>query len=441
MFLAHQFGVAWGRTAVVLSHCLGKVMRERRLVSGRNCLLALAAFFCVSEPLLAAEGMRMRSLGEGTEVGASLSLAQMTRDNFFYQEASEVEVEGLVIAPALALQQNFKRSQLTLDAGAQFVRFDISGNDSDYIDSQFVGRFKYDGGVRSAFDLELASVRGHDPFGSERTAGVTPNPDGTFPQRELDLWTRNDIGGSYRYGASTALLNVEVEAKYQTKDYTTNESSTATLNYGKMGLNQTLFLNVSPKTAVVVQLSEDFVDYENTSGGRDRDATELRAYGGFRWKATTKTTGDLRLGVTRRTLDDDSFRILDGFTWRGNITWEPFTRTSVSLESSRSSQEAISDTVSVVDNRRTSISLAQGWTKSFRTVLSAGISNSRFIGTDRKDDLNRYAVSAIYNFRGALAIYADLVQMDLDSNQGPANNPNTLDFTANTITVGIRVSP
>lgn len=409
-------------------------MRSRSVNEVLGSLLLIAAMGATAPA--AADGMRMRSLGEGLEIGAALSAAQVSNDNFYYQPTAETEVKGLLVSPAGGLKQKFSRGTASLNFGVQIAEFDIASDNSDYTDSQIVGKFNYDGGVRSAFAMEAASLRGHDPFGLDR-------PD--LPQRVLDKWTQNGFEGNYRYGAPSAKLNLEFEGGYATKDYTSNEDSTAFLDHNKLSLSQLLLVNYSPKTAIVFELGEDFVDFDldpsATAPGLDRDATELRVRTGVRWKATAKTTGDLRIGASRRTLDDSKARIIDGASWKAKISWEPLARTAVTIETFRNSQETVSSDASVIDRRRYSLSFSQGWSKNFRTVLAAGVGEARFIGSatatlpERKDDLDNYALSAIYSFKGSLAVYADFIRAQRDSNR-----PDR-DFTALSAIIGIRVSP
>lgn len=413
----------------------GKVMRARLVVRTLAPVVGAVVLGAGSMSAAAADGLRMRNLGEGLELGAALSAAQVTNDNFFYQPVNETEVEGLIIGPALGIKQSFRRAIASVHAGAQIAEFDAVGDNSNYTDAQIGGRFDYDGGVRTAFGLMLGSQRGHDPFGRDRPAITS----------ELDKWTLNKAEATYRYGAPTATLNLEFEGGISDKDYTSNEATTFILDHSRIYLSQLLLVNYSPKTALILELGEDFVDFaadpDPLNPGApptlDRDATELRIRTGVRWKATARTTGDLRVGAVRRDLDDNKVRIVDGFSWKAKISWEPLSRTTVAIETFRSSQETVSDEASVVDNRRYSLSYSQGWGRNFRTVLSAGIGNSKFVGSaqDRKDDLNNYALSAIYSFKGSLSIYADLVRTDRDS------NVDQRDFDATAAILGIRVSP
>lgn len=405
-------------------------MRENFVV-GALRLAGAAIVAMLALPAAGAEGTRMRNLGEGLSIGTSVSAAQTTNDNFYYQETDPIEVEGLIINPGLSIQQTMSRSTAAFNVGAQIAEFDVIGEDSDFTDVQATASYRYDGGIRNFLSLEAGYQRGHDPFGIERTAG---NP---LQDRDMDEWNLARVKGQYRYGAPSAMLNLELEAAYGDKDYYTNEQFTSFMDHTKLVLNQALVFNYSPKTSALIEVGEDFIEFatEPQGNGIDRDAKEYRVRAGVRWKATAKTSGDLRVGVERRTLDDSRVEILDGVSWNARIKWEPAARTSVTLESSRSSQETVSASSTVLDHRRSSISFSQGWGKSFRTVLSATTANTDFVGATREDKSSNYALSAIYSFKGSLAVFADIVRLERDSNF------NTIDFVATTALVGVRVSP
>jgi polysaccharide biosynthesis protein VpsM len=386
----------------------------------------------VMAPAIAADGMRMRDLGEGLEVGASLALAHVYSDNFYYQPANPRSVEGLVINPALALQQKFGRGSIRLDVEGHSAEFDLLEKESDYDNLLIASRFHYDGGVRSDFTFGVRSRRGHDPFGVDRTAGQA------FLGLELDKWTLNTVNGRYRYGAPTATLNVEFEAEHSTKDYTSNEPQTDPLDYQRTEFTQTLFFNYSPKTAVVLELGETFVNFDiepapNTS--RDRDAVELRARTGLRWKATAKTQGDLRLGAVRRRLDDDRFDAITGVSWRADVTWEPLKRTDLKLTSARSSQESFSEQFAVIDSRRTGLVLTQRLSPNLRMTLGGNVVESRFVGTDRVDDFDSYGLTLIYAIRNSLSLYLEAQHLERDSTR------DDLDFETVSGLIGVRFSP
>ena len=395
--------------------------------------LVLAA---ASWPAVAADSIHMRNLGSGLELGASLQGSQTYSDNFFYEEKGGHAVHGLVLAPELALKQRFGRAFAALNAGLQFARFDLPKSDSDFNDGAIGAVFEYDGGVRNFFTVSAATRHGHDPFGTDRTSGVGA----TLPDRNLDLWTTNNAAARYRYGAPTATLNIELSGGYAKKDYTTNEATTVFLDFRKASLAQTLFFNYSPKTAALVELGEESVRFDrNAPKGVDRDAKEYRLRAGVRWKATAKTTGDIRVGGVRRSLDDKRINVLTGLSWDAKVRWEPFSKTSLSLETGRSSQESFLTTVSVVDNRDYAVSLSQGLGNNFRTIVTARRTDSDFVGTSRRDAINTYALSGIYSFRSSVAVFASLYRSQRDSTSPPPNpSPN---FRASAVVVGIRVSP
>jgi polysaccharide biosynthesis protein VpsM len=392
-----------------------------------SCQVALGLLF-LSTGAQAADGLRAHGLGDGMEAGIGLTASHTYHGNFFYQSSNKTAVEGLLLSPAVSLKQNFGRGHLALNAGAEIAQYDLPDDSSDYTDSTIVGSFRYDGGTRTAFSANLQSRRGHDPFGVDRTAG------GVFANQELDKWLRNSVGGMYRYGAPTALLNFEIDAQLAEKDYTTNEPDTNDLDHQLVQSSQTLFVNYSPKTALLFEFGQTLVDFDSAAAA-DRDALELRLRTGVKWQATAKTQGDLRLGAMRRRLDDSGREAISGFSWAAEITWQPLARTRVQIDSSRRSQESFSQSVSVLDNRRHSLTLGQKLSENFRVSIEAMTGESRFVGSSRVDDLESYRLSLIYAVRDSVSVFAEARKFERDSTL------NSLDFEAESGLIGLRLSP
>lgn len=388
-----------------------------------------AALLCFSQGLAVAAPMNMRNVTNGLEIGLGMGVVRTYGDNFFYESEGGRTVSGLLLAPSLYVRGKQSRTLMTFNAGAQRGMFDLAGSDSDFTDSQLAIGLDYDGGLRHFFSLSASTARGHDPFGTDRTE---TDP---FQDRDMDQWSLKTAEANYRFGAPTAKLNLELGVKRTAKDYTTNEAATRFLNFGKTSLSQVLFFNYSPKTSILFELSEDFVGFEDNSAGVNRDAAEYRVRTGLRWKATAKTTGDVRAGVVRREREDSSFRPIDGESWSARITWEPLVATSLEITTERNSVESYIPNVSVIDSRSYSAKLTQGLGRNFRTSITAKQSEQEFVGITRIDDGVRYAAAAAYIFRNSLELFAEADWAERDSTVAG------IGFDVATLVAGVRFSP
>jgi polysaccharide biosynthesis protein VpsM len=182
------------------------------------------------------------------------------------------------------------------------------------------------------------------------------------------------------------------------------------------------------------EFGQTLVDFDSAAAA-DRDALELRLRTGVKWQATAKTQGDLRLGAMRRRLDDSGREAISGFSWAAEITWQPLARTRVQIDSSRRSQESFSQSVSVLDNRRHSLTLGQKLSENFRVSIEAMTGESRFVGSSRVDDLESYRLSLIYAVRDSVSVFAEARKFERDSTL------NSLDFEAESGLIGLRLSP
>lgn len=421
----------WMRGGNRGNHLIGMVMRAGRKQIAVKMAALLSGLSMVSTAFATGD-MNMRALGGGFEFGSALTLSQLRSNNFFYETTSERHVDGLLLMPAISLRQTYDQVSASLDARLKAAEFELPGELSDYTDGQVNGRLQLNPSRRTQFTFDAGSTRGHDPAGVDRTAGISNI------NTELDKWNLNRAGGAFRYGVPTALLNFELSAEYLAKEYTTNRAVTRVLDYNKTALSQAVFVNFNPKLAAVLELAEDFIDFDagpGQVGGLERDAAEYRLRTGVRWNATAKTRGDLRVGVVSRDREGRSDETLDGFTWAGQLFWQPFSLTSLMLTAARDSQESFANNLLVIDNRRYGIKFSQGLSRNLRFVLEVGGADARFIGTSRKDQLENYSFSAAYNLRDHLAVIVDVTRLNRDSNL-----PN-LDFDAVASTVGLRFSP
>lgn len=407
-------------------------VREQASMKHLLCGLLLTMVGIGGAHAQAGTAIKSYALPGGWEFGANFELSRTFNDNFFYEQDNERSVNGLLLRPALTVGKNYERVRAALNLGGEMARYDLPGDLADYFDG-FVGLdLDYEGGVRDRFSLRASSRQGHDPFGTTRTTGV--NNDVLDLTAELDEWTMDQVRGSYRYGAPEAVLNFELQAGHLVKDYTTNEASTEFLNYAKSSLSETLIYNYSPKTAFLLNLEQDFVRFDSIIARRDAD--EYRARVGARWNPLSKVSVDLKVGALRREFKDPTLDNFDGADWVATAIYTPASRSVITVQTGRESQESYVLGSTFIDNQMYAVEWVQRFGRRVRMVAGARWITSEFKEIAREDDVQAYRLMLSYRLLEFVDVFATANYVERDS------TVSTLDFDQTSgMMLGFRVSP
>lgn len=379
------------------------------------------------------------TLPGGWEFGANFELSRTFNDNFFYEDNNETSVNGLLLRPALTVGKNYERVRAAINLGGELARFDLPSDLSDYFDGYVGLDVDYEGGVRDRFSLRASSRQGHDPFGTIRTVGVNGNQ--LNLAAELDEWRMDQVRGTYRYGAPEALLNFELQGGHLIKDYTTNGPGTDFLNYEKSSLSETLIYNYSPKTALFLNLEQDFIRFDTlrmvTPGTfASNDADEYRVRVGARWNPLPKTSVDLKVGVLRREFKDPSRDTFDGGDWVGTVIYTPTSRSVITFQTGRESQESYIIGNTFIDNQVYALEWAQRFGRRVRMVAGARWVESDFEQVARNDEVVSYKLMLSYRLLEYVDAFASINYVERDSTTAALN----FDQTSGML-IGFRVSP
>ncbi|MEK6805828.1 MAG: outer membrane beta-barrel protein [Pseudomonadota bacterium] len=312
-----------------------------------------------------------------------LEIEYSRNDNFFYQRTNKVVGSGLILSPSVLLAAESSRIRTRALISANYAQFDTRGDDDNYFDQTLQGDFTYKAGTSHLISVDGSVQHGHDAFGQARTQGIA------LVNGELDRWMRGGGELRYRYGAPEALLNFEISGAGSRKIYTSNTAATEVLNYGTYEGSLTTFLNISPKTALLAEGGYKEVRIDRLFGPTDnREASEFFGRVGARWKATAKTSGDVRAGWAERRSDATGARIFQRFDWTASVTWLPSERTTLNVLTGSKSQESYLAGAPVISNRSADLSWKQKWSQRWASTLNTGYTQSEFVNTARTDDIS-----------------------------------------------------
>jgi polysaccharide biosynthesis protein VpsM len=366
---------------------------------------------------------------DSSRASAGVLFSTVYTDNFYYDTSAgePTAAMGGIIAPSATYKGTKGRLDVLATLNGEFASFDTPGSADDYEDGKVALATSWLATRRGRLDLRGYFQRSHDPFGINRTEDATVRDD------ELDIWHAMEVGTLFHYGAPEATLNAEVGLSALRKDYQTNEAETRFLNYDSTSLQYTLFYNFSPKTATLFDFVRKDVQFDEAFGGvDDRSGEEYQVRTGFRWLATAKTSGDIRLGVFRREFDDSDFTE-QGFDWKAGVQWAPRPRTLLDFDATRSSQESYRADTRVNITRSLAAGWKQYWGARLNSKLTALRSTIEFVGQDREDTLYNLRVAVDYSLSRRLSAV-----LTVDSFQRDSNEP-TSEFDRFSAYAGVRL--
>ena len=139
-----------------------------------------------------------------------------------------------------------------------------------------------------------------------------------------DAFRSSATGLTLTLGRRIAKAQIEAKFDHSATRYTNNAQQGRNLDTHRFELRG--YYNFGPKLSAFVEVGRHFLDYRDPGStlGGDR----IFGFGGLRWQATAKTSGELKIGREKRAFDeqlDSAF----GYTWDLDLEWVPRTNSSV----------------------------------------------------------------------------------------------------------------
>lgn len=348
----------------------------------------VAAIFCALPGTVFAQGL---SLGNGLNLDAGVGLRGLTTDNYFYSNANKVSAQGYSLQPNAKATYTQGPATVRLSGDLNYTRWDVPGGLGDIfdygagIDAVFSPLFRH------RFSADASYRQGHDDVGAFRTEAQS----GTLGNT-LDEWRDLKAGLGYRFGGDSARANSQFDFSASDRHYLTNRADTAFLDYETDQLGYTLFYNYSPKTSWVIGINRAATRFGVApAGGTSRDAVEYHLSTGLTWKATAKTSGDVRVGYYSREPSDHSDSV-GGLDWQAQIQWQPLADTGFRFNTGRSSTASYRTDTRFNNERSAGAVWLQRWTSRVTTNTSYTYLNSRFVGAGIRDQTHDGGFEIVY---------------------------------------------
>ncbi|MGH8530094.1 MAG: outer membrane beta-barrel protein [Nevskiales bacterium] len=387
-------------------------------------------------------------LAPGVRAVALLDADLAYTSNFFYQPDNEKSSVGVILKPGLKIEGDKGAFVYNLGLIGDIGKYDVRGDLDDYEDTRFDAGFTWDAATRHRFGARFIRLDDHDPFGTVRTESSAVG------QRDLDEWHENQFDLTYRFGANDAKINVELGTGTRDREYDTNRGFTQFLDFSIDEVRAAVLYNLSSKTALLADIIDSDISYDENLVGFPRDGEEQRIRAGVRWKATGKTIGDVRVGKVKREFDDPAARDFDETDYDASLTWSPRVQTQLSARIGRASLESYLVETRFIDNEFYILDWTQDWSSLFRTSLSYGRSEQLFVDSavdgspaagvqsigERQDEIDSWTLLGTYRLSSSLQLRGGLSRVERTSNLlDPLTQRQTADYDNDTAFIGVRV--
>jgi len=352
-------------------------------------------------------------LAPGLRGTAAVGVQTIYNSNFYLSEDDHKSSFGFVLTPSVLLLREAKKLKYEVGAGLEATKYTgVERGPDSYLDGSINGKLDWAALTRHHFHFDYTTRFSHDPFGSIRTENGVPVDQG------LDKWIQTGAYARYRFGAPAALINLETELGWLGREYQTNRDQTRILDFETWKVRETAFFNVSSKTSLLAEVVHTDASYDAEDPGlpsRDYQTTYYRV--GMHWIATGTTSGDIRLGKMRRNFDNPAKDSMDAFDWNATVAWAPLVYSTFTFQTGVQSQQSYLPGVQLLQNRFGLID----WTHQFSYYLRSRVVysrvNSQFIGSNRVDNIDTFAVEGNFVVSKRLLTIAGASYSRRDSNE------------------------
>jgi len=321
-------------------------------------LLTLVPLAVLAMPFSAATAQQAVKLGD-TNLTPTLRLDYVTVDNTFRSADDPVGTSGLIVSPSLSWVAD--RRLLALSAGydGRYGAYDESARDFD--DHRIAFGVDSAPGTRHRLNGRFLLNRSHEEVGTGQTRFLN-NPDDQIET------TASTLRLGYVYGAASAKGNVGTGIIFSAVSYDNFDEITDGDDYSAVRPYVTFSYRLSPDTRLVAETRYGVVDYDDDR----RDRSEISVLGGFDLKATSRTGGSVRLGVTNASYDTQGIEDSSTFVADVDLFFSPrtFSRFSVSFNRDLNTvdNDAAGARQSTVD--KLGISWSQEWSSRLSSRLA-----------------------------------------------------------------------
>ena len=187
-----------------------------------------------------------------------LSAAIRYDDNIYQSDA--YKIDSLVTLLGLGLGARYETANAGWEVG---YRGDAGvyehNSDDNFFDQRLNGRGILQLALRHRLELSAGFEKLHEDRGSNLTQGLGELLETRVP--EPDEYDNIKAAAKYEFGAKAAQGRLQLDARYNDKDYSNNRERTQFFSYDQTYLAGTFFWRVFPKSSLLLQGSRAEVSY------------------------------------------------------------------------------------------------------------------------------------------------------------------------------------
>ncbi len=338
---------------------LGRPFADRRMAS-----LAFSGAMIISADALSQEAASFK-LGE-TNLTPAVRVDYVSIDNVYRKASDEVSGTGVHVKPELVWSAD--RRLLTFDAlySGDYASFSEDGLDYDnhYLRLRGIG----DISSRQRFLASLSVTNFAEEQGTGQASGVLDVLDeqvevtGVFGRAEYTYGARNSRGNLTGGVILGSLSYSNLEA------FTDGDDYTFVRPYGVFSLR------LSPDTRFLTELRFTAFDYDDDA--RDRDEVALLT--GVEMSASSKLSGDARIGVAKASFDQDSDNDTTELIAEVGLQYSPvsYSRFDISFDRSFETEDNNVDNIGRAIDDTAGIVWTHDWSSRFQTRTTLSLDNS-----------------------------------------------------------------
>ncbi len=347
---------------------------KARLATADRCLLlmTLAGALTLSTDVLAQEAASIK-LGE-TDLTPAIRLEYVSIDNVYRKATDEVSGSGVLVKPELSWQADRRLVSLSAQYNGNYGRFSEDGLDYD---NHFLGLTGVgDLSSKQRFETGLSFSKYAEPQGTGQTSNVLTPLD---EEIEISIVTAR---AQYTYGARNSRGNLRGGLVAGSVSYSNLEQFTDGDDYSYVRPYGVFSLRISPDTRVLTELRFTSYDYDDDI----RDRSQVALLVGVEMSASSKLSGDARIGVAKASFDENSDDDTTDLIAEVGMQYSPvsYGRFDIDFNRSLSTEDQSTNNVGRSIDDVASIAWTHDWSSRFQTrsTLSLDISERECPGVD-----------------------------------------------------------
>ena len=318
----------------------------------------LAFFACLWCLSAQAQDSQSIKLGEA-DIVPTVRIDYVTNSNAFLTNSGIVSATGVSVSPSVLLKAD--KRLLDVSFGYQGQYASMSEDALSFDDHRLFGILDVEIDSRRRANVTLEIAKDHEELGTGRTFGTASSDSDAVEYLEAG------IDGNYTFGALSAKGNLTggllfSNRSYQNRnDLTTGADVTELTPYGQFSYR------LSGTTRGLLELRLRSLNLDANSA----DRTELQALVGLKFLGSSKTKGDVKLGVGNANYSDEavadtSFGVVDA-----SISYLPTSFANITFDYSRQLDDSDRVEVTQVQPQTIEDALQLSWKHQWSSFVSS----------------------------------------------------------------------